>query len=115
MSTSSICTFARSSSDVNFKQIAPLCHHVVGTSSAALADLRRRQAEHVSERGFKARAGQARRAAVAKERAKERAKRRLTSSRQRPFAPKRANPVKPGYRRWRAPEASQSGKILAHV
>ena len=64
MSTTSNFTFVRSSSDINFEQIESLQLHVVGASSAALADLRGRQAQHVSERGLMSRAGQARRAWV---------------------------------------------------
>ena len=62
--TTSNFTFVRSSSDINFEQIEPLQLHVVGASSAALADLRGRQAQHVSERGLMSRAGQVRRAWV---------------------------------------------------
>jgi len=58
MSTTSICTSTLCSSSINFEQIAPLQRHDVRASSAALADLRGRQAQHVSERGLMSRAGQ---------------------------------------------------------
>ena len=64
MSTTSICTSTLCSSSINFEQIARLQRHDVRASSAALADLRGRQAQHVSERGLMSRAGQVRRAWV---------------------------------------------------